>query len=80
MTSEAEDVVAAFGAELEAWRAAHPGWTPGQQIEAFSPYSLWRRAGGFQDGLRADPEVYRRLMLAAGYLIPQIEDEGDPDE
>ena len=71
----AADIVAGFTAALEEWRAAHPGWTQAQQLTAFSPYSLWRRAGGGVIDLdtgnyvEADGELYRQLMVAAGYLV-----------
>jgi hypothetical protein len=74
---DADQVLQDFVAELEAWRREHPGWTPAGQMTAFSPHSLWRRAGGGVIDLdtgnyvQADSELYRRLMVAAGYLVPR---------
>jgi hypothetical protein len=62
--------LAEFRADLDAWRAAHPGWTPREQLAAFSPYALWRFAGG--------GELYRKLMFEIGYLVPkQPGDDGN---
>jgi hypothetical protein len=65
--------VNSFLAELESWRAEHPGWTQAQQIEAFPLTTLWHRAGGrgSHDGqaVEADETVYRRLVEVAGYQI-----------
>lgn len=71
------DVVARFKADLDQWRADHPGWTQRQQLQAFSPHALWTRAGGGVVDLdtgnyvEANKGLYRDLMLAAGYLIPK---------
>ena len=71
------EVLAAFTKELEAWRSAHPGWTPREQLSAFSPHRLWERAGGGVIDLdtgnyvEANSDLYRQLMLAAGYLVPR---------
>lgn len=70
-----DDVVSAFVAELAEWRAAHPGWTETQQLRAFGPADLWRRAGGrvidldTGDYVEVDRDLYRGLMMAAGYIV-----------
>jgi hypothetical protein len=80
----ADAVVDRFVTELEAWRTEHPGWTPAQQLVEFSPHKLWRRSGGgvidLDTGMyvSADADLYRRLMVAAGYLVPkQPGDDGN---
>lgn len=66
-------MVQAFEAELTAWRQAHPGHGEPEQLAAFTPLELWRRAGGSTDS--SSPEVseelgerFRQLMVAAGYV------------
>jgi hypothetical protein len=77
MPDAADTVVANFTAELETWRAERPGWTPREQLTAWSPHRLWMRAGGGVIDLdtgryaQVDPDLYRRLMIAAGYLVPR---------
>ena len=79
-----EAVLEAFRSELEIWRFEHPGWTEHEQLIAFSPYLLWRRAGGGVIDLdtgnyaQADGELYRDLMIAAGYVVPKrLGDDGN---
>lgn len=66
--------VSEFREELERWRAEHPGWTEDEQLRAFSPFHLWTRAGGcvlHNEITHADDELYRDLMIAAGYVVPR---------
>lgn len=65
LTDQERDAIAAsFTEELSDWRNRNVGWTHSQQLAVYSPTRVHYRA-------KEDSELYRRLMVIAGYLIPK---------